>query len=86
MLDAKSRRLTLQGPIAVYSDSGYELHTASASVDMRSAMIVGNDAVNGQGPFGIFRADRFRLDRHSRQVFLYGNVRMSIDAHGKLHS
>jgi lipopolysaccharide export system protein LptC len=86
VLDAKARRLALQGPIAVYSDSGYELHTTSASVDMRNAMIVGNNAVNGQGPFGIFRADRFRLDRHSRQVFLYGNVHMSIDAHGKLHS
>ena len=85
-LDAKSRRLTLQGPIAVYSDNGYELHTASANIDMRKAVILGNDTVNGQGPFGIFRADRFRLDRHSRQVFLYGNVRMNIDAHGKRHS
>jgi lipopolysaccharide export system protein LptC len=86
MLDAKARRLVLRGPIAVYSDSGYELHTASANVDMRNALIMGNDAVNGQGPFGVFRADRFRLDRRSRQVFLYGNVHMSIDAHGKLHS
>ena len=86
VLDAKARRLVLQGPIAVYSDSGYELHTASANVDMHNAMIVGNDGVNGQGPFGIFRADRFRLDRHSRQVFLYGNVRMNIDAHGRIHS
>jgi len=86
LLDAKARRLVLQGPIAVYFDSGYELHTASADVDMRDAMIVGKDAVNGQGPFGIFRADRFRLDRRSRQVFLSGNVHMSIDAHGKLHS
>ena len=85
-LDAKSRRLTLRGPIAVYSDNGYELHTASANIDMRKAVILGNDTVNGQGPFGIFRADRFRLDRHSRQVFLYGNVRMNIDAHGKRHS
>jgi lipopolysaccharide export system protein LptC len=85
VLDAKARRLALQGPIAVYSDSGYELHTASANVDMHTAMIVGNKGVNGQGPFGIFRADRFRLDRRSRQVFLYGNVRMNIDAHGKMH-
>jgi len=86
VLDAKNRRLVLQGPISVYSDSGYELHTASADVDMRDAMIVGNDAVSGQGPYGIFRADRFKIDRRSRQVFLYGNVRMTIDAHGKLHS
>jgi lipopolysaccharide export system protein LptC len=86
IIDARQRHLALKGPIAVYSDSGYELHTASADVDMRKALILGNDPVNGQGTFGIFRADRFKLDRHSRQVFLYGNVRMSIDAHGKRHS
>lgn len=86
LLDAKGRRLTLQGPIAVYSDSGYELHTASADVDMRTAVITGQKAVNGQGPFGVFRADRFRLDRRARQVFLYGHVRMDIDAHGKTRS
>jgi lipopolysaccharide export system protein LptC len=86
MLDAKSHRLALVGPIALYSDSGYEMHTASANINMRDATIVGDKPVNGQGPYGIFRADRFRLDRRTRQVFLYGNVRMTINAHGKLHS
>ena len=86
LLDAKNHRLTLNGPIAVYSDNGYEMHTASADIDMRAATIVGKQSVYGQGPFGVFRADRFTLDRHSRQVFLYGNVHMRIDARGKLHS
>jgi len=86
LFDAKSHRLALSGPIAVYSDSGYELHTASADVDMRTATIMGNQTVYGQGPFGTFRADRFRLERRSRQVLLYGHVQMNIDAHGKLHS
>jgi lipopolysaccharide export system protein LptC len=86
LLDAKNRHLTLAGPISLYSDSGYEMHTVSANLDMHNAMIVGNDAVNGQGPFGIFRADRFKVDRRSRQVFLYGHVRMKIDALGKPHS
>lgn len=110
LLDAKSGHLTLMGPIAVYSDGGYEMHTTEAFVDMRLGTIVGNRAVNGQGPFGVFRADRFRLNRHqpaatgnsalpqamrahrervqesgAGEVFLYGNVRMSIDAR-KMHS
>lgn len=109
LLDAKSGHLMLTGPIAVYSDSGYEIHTAEAYVDMRTGSVVGNKSVNGQGPFGIFRADRFRLERHQRatagksalsskdarhqrgqesgagEVFLYGNVRMIIDAR-KMHS
>jgi lipopolysaccharide export system protein LptC len=83
LLDARNRHLTLGGAIAVYSDSGYELHTTAANVDMRTAVITGNRPVNGQGPLGIFRADRFRVDRRARLVFLYGNVRMIVPNHMK---
>jgi lipopolysaccharide export system protein LptC len=85
LLDARNRRLALAGAIAVYSDSGYEFHTTAANVDMRSAIIVGNHAVAGQGPTGTFRADRFKIDRRARLVFLYGNVHMTIDSHGAKH-
>jgi lipopolysaccharide export system protein LptC len=78
-LDAGARRLALSGSISVYSDSGYEVHTNSADVDMRTAMIIGKHAVSGQGPMGTFRADRFRIDRRARMVFLYGNVHMILD-------
>jgi lipopolysaccharide export system protein LptC len=84
-LNAKKRLLALDGAIAVYSDNGYEMHTTAAQIDMHNSTIAGNQTVSGQGPFGIFRADRFRLDRRGREVFLYGNVRMSIDAR-KFHS
>jgi lipopolysaccharide export system protein LptC len=78
VLDARSRHLALDGAISVYADSGYEVHTTTANVDMRTAIITGNRAVSGQGPVGIFRADRFRIDRRARKVFLYGNVHMTI--------
>jgi lipopolysaccharide export system protein LptC len=81
MLDAARHLLALDGAIAVFTDGGYELHTTAASVDMRNATITGNRAVSGQGPMGIFRSDRFKVDRHTRQVFLYGNVHMTIDGH-----
>jgi lipopolysaccharide export system protein LptC len=79
VLDARRRHLALDGAISVYSDSGYEIHTTAANVDMRTAIITGNHAVAGQGPMGTFRADRFRIDRRARMVFLYGNVHMIID-------
>jgi lipopolysaccharide export system protein LptC len=79
VLDANKHVLTLDGAIAVYSDGGYELHTSAATVDMQAATITGNRVVTGQGPSGTFRADRFRVDRHARQVFLHGNVHMTID-------
>lgn len=86
LLDARNRRLTLNGAISVYSDSGYELHTTSAGVDMRSAIISGDRTVTGQGPLGTFRADRFKIDRRARIVFLYGNVHMVIDSHSLKHT
>lgn len=84
-LDARNRQLGLLGGVAVYSDSGFELHTKAADVDMRKALITGNAAVAGQGPFGTFRADRFRIDRRARLVFLHGNVHMTIDHRTEKH-
>ena len=82
ILNAKKRTLALDGIISVYSTGGYELHTTSAQVDMASGIIVSEVPVNGQGPLGTFRADRFKADRKAKRVFLYGNVHMSIDSHG----
>jgi len=79
LLDARNRHLWLSGAVSVYADSGYEIHTTTANVNMRTAIITGNHAVSGQGPMGTFRADRFRIDRRKRMVFLYGNVHMVID-------
>jgi lipopolysaccharide export system protein LptC len=79
LLDARGRHLSLGGAVSVYSDNGYEIHTTTADVDMHTAIISGKRAVSGQGPMGTFRADRFRIDRRTRMVFLYGNVHMVID-------
>lgn len=86
ILDARNRHLELLGGISVYSDSGYELHTEAAQVDMRSAIIGGDRPVAGQGPFGTFRADKFRIDRRARLVFLHGNVHMTIDRRTGKHA
>lgn len=82
VLNAKKRTLALSGVISLYSDGGYELHTTAAQVDMASGIITGNVPVNGQGPLGTFRADRFKADHKTKQVFLYGNVHMTVDGHG----
>ena len=74
--------LALSGPIAVYSDDGYEIHTVAADVAMGSGLVTGNHPVAGQGPLGTFRADRFKVDREKKLVYLYGNVRMTIFGHG----
>jgi lipopolysaccharide export system protein LptC len=91
-LDESKQKLRLQGAIDIYTDKGYEAHTTLANVDMHSGVVWGNAPVNGQGPFGTFRADRFRIDRdaaakHGKSpdakkdktnIYLYGHVQMTI--------
>jgi hypothetical protein len=38
----------------------------------------GREPVNGQGPMGTMRADRFQYDRDSHQLLLEGHVRMTL--------
>lgn len=85
VLDAtqpSGQTLSLSGPVAVFSDNGYEAHTSAAYVDMARGIISGNRVVTGQGPLGTFRADRFKIDREKKVVYLYGNVRMTVFARG----
>jgi lipopolysaccharide export system protein LptC len=79
-VNADAGKLTLNGGIAVYSDSGYELHTESMHVDLNKGLIAGDEAVTGQGPMGGLKADRFTVDRKHQQIHLLGNVQTTIYA------
>ncbi len=54
-----NQMLDMWGPIAVFSDNGYEMHTTFAHVDMGSGVVRGDKFVRGQGPLGSFYADSF---------------------------
>ncbi len=82
-VDTDAGKLTLDGGIAVYTDSGYELHTSSMRVDLRKNVLTGDHSVTGQGPLGGLLADRFMVDRKKQQIYLYGNVHTTILAGGK---
>ena len=79
LLNADAKTLMLTGPISVYSDSGYELHTMRAEVDLGKGIVSSDSAVTGHGPLGSLRADRFTFNRNTRQVHLMGHVRMEFD-------
>jgi lipopolysaccharide export system protein LptC len=70
--------LELNGGINVFSDQGYELHTASASVDLKMGRVAGHEEVTGHGPLGDLRADQFHFDRDSKILTLDGHVHMTI--------
>jgi lipopolysaccharide export system protein LptC len=78
MVDMAAGRLELFGGIDLFSASGYELHTQTASVNLGQSVIHGHTPVTGQGPLGSLSADEFHADRESGQLLLSGHVHMSV--------
>jgi lipopolysaccharide export system protein LptC len=74
--DMDAGSLKLGGGISLYTDSGYELHTKSAHVDLKKSLFTGQEKVKGHGPLGNLSADRFQIDRLNKQIHLSGHVHM----------
>ncbi|HSZ73927.1 MAG TPA: LPS export ABC transporter periplasmic protein LptC [Rhizomicrobium sp.] len=77
LFDGTKATLALNGGVSVFSDSGYEFHTPTAEVELRKGIVSGNQTVVGQGPTGNMRADRFRLNKIAKQIYLEGHVHMT---------
>ena len=78
VVDMNTGKLEMNGGISVFSGDGYELHTQSASVDLKRGMVQGREEVTGHGPLGTLRADQFRFDQNAKTLTLIGRVQMSI--------
>ena len=78
MVDMNSGQLELSGGIDVYTANGYELHSNSASANLKQSVIHGHEPVTGQGPEGTLRADEFHADRATNILTLHGHVHMTL--------
>jgi lipopolysaccharide export system protein LptC len=78
-VDMDKGTLALSDGIAVFSDDGYEIHTARADVDLKKGILIGPSPVTGHGPSGTLSADTFELDRKTQQMVLNGHVRMTLN-------
>lgn len=78
MVDMTTGALELRGGIDVFSATGYELHSNSASANLKQSIIHGHEPVTGQGPQGTLRADEFHADRATNILTLSGNVHMTL--------
>jgi lipopolysaccharide export system protein LptC len=78
MVDMASGQLELRDGIDVFTATGYELHTRSASANLKQSVIHGHEPVTGQGPQGTLRADEFHADRATDILTLSGHVQMSL--------
>lgn len=73
-VDLDTKVLTLGKGLAIFTDSGYEIHTDTAVADLNQNTIISNTKVNGQGPMGTFSASSFVLNRQTRHLTLQGDV------------
>jgi lipopolysaccharide export system protein LptC len=77
-VDMEVGRLELSGDIEAFSDSGYQLRTSSALINLKTNVVSGEQQVSGQGPLGTMRADRFRYDRDADVLTLQGHVHVTM--------
>lgn len=70
--------LTLEGPVSIHSDSGYELHLDRVEAALAEGRAWSDSPVRGQGPFGAVTADRMRLEERGRRIVFEGRVRVTV--------
>lgn len=76
--DQVQKTLRLDGGVNIFHDTGYELRTRTAEVDLNAGSAEGNDPVEGQGPFGFLNAEGFRLRGRGEKIFFTGDARLLI--------
>jgi lipopolysaccharide export system protein LptC len=78
MVDMNTGQLELRDGIDMFTATGYELHSNSASANLKQNIIHGHEPVTGQGPEGRLRADEFHADRATNILTLSGHVHMTL--------
>lgn len=75
----KEKRLDLKGSVSLFHDTGYEIHTEQAFLDLTTNIAFTDQYVRGQGPFGELTADDgFELRNESHTIFLKGKSYVQI--------
>ena len=76
VVDTKRHLLEVSSGIHVTSQDGYDARTESAKADLKTGTLHGESRIEAQGKFGRITADRFALNRETRQLQFSGNVQM----------
>jgi len=76
LLTPATKKLQLNGAVNLFHDSGYELRTSRALIDLNAGTAVSDQPVEGQGPFGTLNGEGLRIFKNSRTVVLLGKSRV----------
>ncbi len=78
LYDRPAQLLSLSDGVDLFSDSGFEMHTPAANIDLAAGIASGRLKVDAHGPLGTLSADGFRLEQEGRRLHFNGNVRMTV--------
>jgi lipopolysaccharide export system protein LptC len=76
--DLFSNTLHLSGDVNMFHDQGYEFQTATARVDLENSTASGDEPIDGQGPFGILKAQGFRVLESGERIFFVGPATLTV--------
>ena len=80
LYDQTMKLLDLSGGVSLYHDSGYELHTDTARVDLARNTARGLDPVTGHGPQGRIEAEGFEIAEHAKSIVFTGRAQLGLRA------
>ena len=72
--------LDLAGGVNLFHDTGYELHTATATIDLARNQAEGNDPVDGYGPQGRIQSLGFKITGKNHDINFTGKAQLSLRA------
>lgn len=70
--------LELRGKVNLFHDKGYEFYTESVDVDLESGVAQGQEAVQGQGPFGRIASQGFEVRDNGQTIVFTGKTELVV--------
>ncbi|MCP5362153.1 MAG: LPS export ABC transporter periplasmic protein LptC [Hyphomicrobiales bacterium] len=74
--DVTTRKMYLTGAVNIFMDSGFEVFTESAVLDLPNGMLEGDEEVVIQGPQGLLQAQGFRIRDSGKNMDFKGRVKV----------
>ena len=71
--------MDLSGDVTLYRDSGVTLHTAVASMDLKTGAAAGDAPTHTEGPFGTLDSQGFALTDKGAVIQFYGRSRLLLN-------
>lgn len=74
----KENELVLTGDVSLFQDSGYEVHTDRATIDLKHGEANGDRPVQGQGPGIQLEGDGFQIFDRGGRIVITGKSRLVV--------